>query len=54
MAGIILDGSNEGGKQQEPAHTVTALRVSFDTIAWTWGFRAGKLARILHDLNKVF
>ena len=51
--GIVLDDSGNAEKQQIPSETVTALGVYFDTRSWTWGFKEGKLPRILHTLNKV-
>jgi hypothetical protein len=51
--GIKLDTSGSREKVQAPATTVTALGVEFDTVAWTWRYKMGKLARILHTLQEI-
>ena len=49
-AGFKLDKSGNRDKVQPPDTKCTALGVEFDTVSWTWKYKADKLARILHTL----
>ena len=51
--GIVLDSSGNTDKVQPPGTRVTALGVEFDTEAWTWRYKADKLARLLHQLYDI-
>ena len=51
--GFKLDGSGNRDKVQPPGTKCTALGVEFDTVEWTWRYKADKLARILHALDKL-
>ena len=51
--GFKVDQSGDKNKVQPPEHTVVALGVVFDSVAWTWGFKPEKLARILHTLATI-
>ena len=48
--GFRLDKSGNRDKVQPPDTKCTALGVEIDTMAWTWRYKADKLARILHTL----
>ena len=51
--GVRIDSSGNVDKVQAPATRVTALGVEFDTVAWTWRFKAAKLARIMRHLQSI-
>ena len=51
--GFKLDTSGNRDKVQPPDTVVTALGVEFDTVTFTWRYKADKLARILHTLHAI-
>ena len=53
QTGVRIDQSGKREKCQAPHHTVIALGVHFDTIAWTWALDQEKGARLLNDISRA-
>ena len=51
--GFRRDTSLNREKNQEPATTVVALGIHYDTVNWTWGYNEDRLALILRDLARI-
>ena len=51
--GFRRDTSMNREKNQEPATTVVALGIHYDSDIWSWGYSEDRLALILRDLSRV-